>query len=556
MLTTLRIRNFAVIDEVRIDLGPGLNVLTGETGAGKSIVVGALSLLLGERASSDVVRVGADRASVEGAFEVLEGGAVDRLLDERGVEPGDGVVILRREVAAEGRNRAWINGSPVTASLVGEVGRHLVDLHGQHQHQTLLRGDEQRAILDVYAGLSGDLADARAAHGELGRLQREIEALEARRAEVRERAEGLRFLVGELEEAAIDPAEEDALEAEANRLEHSEELLEISGRLHEAIAGADGALRDRVAELRRPLDRLAAVDAAQQPLLELFDTAYYALEEMGDRLGAYADGVDHDPGRLEEIRRRQDLLFRLKARHGPTLQDVVRTLEEARAELDLLDAGGLEIRGLTRARDEARERLGAIAGRITEARSGAAERLAGEVERMLPGLGMPDGRFEVRLDTLPEIGATGAEGVRFLVALNRGFRPLPLAEVASGGELARVMLALKTVLASIDTVPTLVFDEVDAGIGGETAVKVGERMREVADGHQVLAITHLPQIAARAHRHFHVRKEAGGEVTAASVRILDQEERVEEIARMLGGDATSETSLRHASELLRRPVAT
>jgi DNA repair protein RecN (Recombination protein N) len=556
MLTTLRIRNFAVIDEVRIDLGPGLNVLTGETGAGKSIVVGALSLLLGERASSDVVRVGADRASVEGAFEVLEGGAVDRLLDERGVEPGDGVVILRREVAAEGRNRAWINGSPVTASLVGEVGRHLVDLHGQHQHQTLLRGDEQRAILDVYAGLSGDLADARAAHGELGRLQREIEALEARRAEVRERAEGLRFLVGELEEAAIDPAEEDALEAEANRLEHSEELLEISGRLHEAIAGADGALRDRVAELRRPLDRLAAVDAAQQPLLELFDTAYYALEEMGDRLGAYADGVDHDPGRLEEIRRRQDLLFRLKARHGPTLQDVVRTLEEARAELDLLDAGGLEIRGLTRARDEARERLGAIAGRITEARSGAAERLAGEVERMLPGLGMPDGRFEVRLDTLPEIGATGAEGVRFLVALNRGFRPLPLAEVASGGELARVMLALKTVLASIDTVPTLVFDEVDAGIGGETAVKVGERMREVADGHQVLAITHLPQIAARAHRHFHVQKEAGGEVTAASVRILDQEERVEEIARMLGGDATSETSLRHASELLRRPVAT
>jgi DNA repair protein RecN (Recombination protein N) len=556
MLTTLRIRNFAVIDEVRIDLGPGLNVLTGETGAGKSIVVGALSLLLGERASSDVVRVGADRASVEGAFEVLEGGAVERLLDERGVEPGDGVVILRREVAAEGRNRAWINGSPVTASLVGEVGRHLVDLHGQHQHQTLLRGDEQRAILDVYAGLSGDLADARAAHGELGRLQREIEALEARRAEVRERAEGLRFLVGELEEAAIDPAEEDALEAEANRLEHSEELLEISGRLHEAIAGADGALRDRVAELRRPLDRLAAVDAAQQPLLELFDTAYYALEEMGDRLGAYADGVDHDPGRLEEIRRRQDLLFRLKARHGPTLQDVVRTLEEARAELDLLDAGGLEIRGLTRARDEARERLGAIAGRITEARSGAAERLAGEVERMLPGLGMPDGRFEVRLDTLPEIGATGAEGVRFLVALNRGFRPLPLAEVASGGELARVMLALKTVLASIDTVPTLVFDEVDAGIGGETAVKVGERMREVADGHQVLAITHLPQIAARAHRHFHVRKEAGGEVTAASVRILDQEERVEEIARMLGGDATSETSLRHASELLRRPVAT
>jgi DNA repair protein RecN (Recombination protein N) len=556
MLTTLRIRNFAVIDEVRIDLGPGLNVLTGETGAGKSIVVGALSLLLGERASSDVVRVGADRASVEGAFEVPEGGAVERLLDERGVEPGDGVVILRREVAAEGRNRAWINGSPVTASLVGEVGRHLVDLHGQHQHQTLLRGDEQRAILDVYAGLSGDLADARAAHGELGRLQREIEALEARRAEVRERAEGLRFLVGELEEAAIDPAEEDALEAEANRLEHSEELLEISGRLHEAIAGADGALRDRVAELRRPLDRLAAVDAAQQPLLELFDTAYYALEEMGDRLGAYADGVDHDPGRLEEIRRRQDLLFRLKARHGPTLQDVVRTLEEARAELDLLDAGGLEIRGLTRARDEARERLGAIAGRITEARSGAAERLAGEVERMLPGLGMPDGRFEVRLDTLPEIGATGAEGVRFLVALNRGFRPLPLAEVASGGELARVMLALKTVLASIDTVPTLVFDEVDAGIGGETAVKVGERMREVADGHQVLAITHLPQIAARAHRHFHVRKEAGGEVTAASVRILGEEERVEEIARMLGGDATSETSLRHASELLGRPVAT
>ena len=555
MLSELRIRNFALIDRLSVRLGPGLNVLTGETGAGKSIIVGALSLLLGERASSDVVRAGEERASVEGVFEVEGREDVAALLEERGIDPEDGVVVLKREVSAGGgRNRAWVNGSPTTASVLGELGRMLVDLHGQHEHQTLLKRDEQRAILDAYAGNGALLARVAASYTTAAGLRREIAELEARRREAMQRADFLRFQAEEIERAAPRPGEEEELEDEARRLSHSEELTALSAALYDAVAGADESLVGGLGSLSRTIDQLVRIDPSQGEIRELYDTAYYALQELGERMERYAQTIEHDPARLEEIRRRQDLVFRLKTKYGATLEEVVEVGRAARAELDLADGAEFEIGALRKRLDAAGAELDRLAVELTATRAAAMERLAGEVSRVLPDLGMAGGVFEVASIPLDAPGPAGAEEVEFRVSLNRGFAPRPLSFVASGGEMSRIMLALKTILARLDAVPTLVFDEVDAGIGGRVALQVGEKMREVAGSHQVFAITHLPQIASRAHLHLLVSKRERDGRTATEVAALEEDERIREIARMLGGDPESAVSLEHARELLERGV--
>jgi DNA repair protein RecN (Recombination protein N) len=552
MLSELRIRNFALIDALSVRLGPGLNVLTGETGAGKSIIVGALSLLLGERASADVVRAGAERATVEGVFELGEGEDVRRWLDERGVEAEEGLLVLKREVAVEGRNRAWVNGSPTTASLLGEVGAMLVSLHGQHEHQTLLRREEQRAILDGYAGNDSLLERVRASFHALRSLRQEVEQLEARRREVAARADFLRFQADEIEAADLRPDEETELEEEQRRLSHSEELMSLASALSEALNVADESLVSQLAALRRGVEQLVRIDHAQQEAVELFDNAYYSLEELGNRMTEYAGSVEHDPARLEEIRARQDLLYRLKSKYGPALTDVIAAGERAREELALMDSADGEIDALRRREAEARATLEGAAAELTARRADAMHALADEVNAVLPELGMQGGRFEAVALPLAAPGAGGAQEVEFRITLNKGFDPRPLAQVASGGELSRVMLALKTILARLDAVPTVVFDEVDAGVGGRVALQLGDKLRQVAGSHQVFAITHLPQIASRAHVHLLVRKAERAGITTTEIDLLEPDERVREVARMLGGDPESVVSLRHARELLDR----
>lgn len=550
MLIELRIQNYAVIDRLALRLGPGLNVLSGETGAGKSIIVGALSLLLGERASAEVVRAGGEKAVVEGVFEIADRPELLALLDEQGIEPEDGLLILRREVALEGRNRAWINGSPATAGVLGEVGRQLVDMHGQHEHQTLLRGDEQRAILDAYAGTAPLLGEVREAHERLRRAEQKLAELERRRRETEQQAEFLRHQAQEIEKARLKEGEEEALEEEANRLDHAEDLARLSGRLYQNLYAGEEAVVARLAELRRALDQLARIDPSQAELLELFEPAYINLEELGRRMGAYEAAVEHDPARLDEIRRRQDLIFRLKTRFGPELADVIETGRRARVQLELLDTADFERRALEKEVGAVRAELEEVAGRLSAMRREAAARLAAEIVALLPELGLGGGHFEVHLQELPQIGPAGAEQAEFRIALNAGFEPRPLARVASGGELSRVMLALKTVLARQDRIPSLVFDEIDTGIGGQIGHRIGEKLRQVADHHQVFVITHLAQIACRADQHLRVEKGAAEGVTATRVSTLPAEERVRELARMLGGDPESVTSLEHARELL------
>jgi DNA repair protein RecN (Recombination protein N) len=550
MLIELRIQNYAVIDRLALRLGPGLNVLSGETGAGKSIIVGALSLLLGERASAEVVRAGGEKAVVEGVFEITDRPELLALLDEQGIEPEDGLLILRREVALEGRNRAWINGSPATAGVLGEVGRQLVDMHGQHEHQTLLRGDEQRAILDAYAGTASLLGEVREAHERLRRAEHQLAELERRRRETEQQAEFLRHQAQEIEKARLNEDEEEALEEEANRLDHAEDLARLSGRLYQNLYAGEDAVVARLAELRRALDQLARIDPTQAELLDLFEPAYINLEELGRRMGAYEAAVEHDPARLDEIRRRQDLIFRLKTRFGPELADVIETGRRARVQLELLDTADFERRALEKEVGAVRAELEEVAGKLSAMRREAAARLAAEIVALLPELGLGGGHFEVHLQELPQIGPAGAEQAEFRIALNAGFEPRQLARVASGGELSRVMLALKTVLARQDRIPSLVFDEIDTGIGGQIGHRIGEKLRQVADHHQVFVITHLAQIACRADQHLRVEKGAAEGVMATRVSTRPADERVRELARMLGGDPESAASLEHARELL------
>ena len=550
MLVELRIRDYAVVEDLTLELGPGLNALTGETGAGKSIIVGALSLLLGERASSDVVRVGAQRASVEAVFDVEDVPAVREQLEAYGLRLEDGLLILRREVAGEGRNRAWVGGSPTTAKIVGDLGTALVDLHGQHEHQTLLRQRDQRSILDAFARAEESAADVSDLYADLQGLRTDLDAREERRRDVESRADFLRFQLSEIDAARLSPGEDEALEAEVGRHEHSEELAQGAAGLHEELYEGDAAIAGRLAAARQRLQRLADFDPQLRADVERVAEAWHTIADVGRHIGDYASAVDHDPGRMEEVRERLDQLFRLKRKHGPELADVLATAQRVRNELaDLADAD--HDLGKLRARiEEAEESLDVAAGRLSEKRRGAAASLGEAVATVLPELGLDGASFEVRLTKHDAIAAGGAESVVFLVSPNEGFDPMPLSRVASGGELSRVMLALKSILADVDRVPVLVFDEIDAGIGGGVATVVADKLAEVASRHQVFVVTHLAQVASRADGHLLVEKGTEAGVTTASVRELDGESRVEEVARMLDGDPDSETSRQHARELL------
>jgi len=550
MLVELRIRDYAVVEDLTLALGPGLNALTGETGAGKSIIVGALSLLLGERATSDVVRSGAERASVEAVFDVQGHPELEAKVDELGFRLDDGHLILRREVAREGRNRAWVCGSPATAGVVGELGTALVDLHGQHEHQTLLKPGDQRSILDSFAGSTSLASEVAESYGRLQELRRALEDREERRREVESRADFLRFQLSEIDEARLSPGEDAQLEAEASRQEHGEELVQGAARLSEALYEGEDAVSDRLGEARRLLAKLAEVDSTLAPDVERLEEAFHIVSDVGRRAGDYAGSIDHDPARLEELRTRLDRIFRLKRKYGPELADVLATAQRVRAELADLDDADHDLQRIQNDIDEAEETLRERASRLTAARTSAADDLRTRVGAVLPELGLAGATFDVQLTPYESVSAGGAERVEFQVSPNPGFPPMPLARIGSGGELSRVMLALKSILATVDRVPVLVFDEIDAGVGGAVATAVGAKLAEVAERHQVFVVTHLPQVASRAASHLLVEKAAETGMTNTEIRALEGEDRVVEVARMLGGDPESATSREHARELL------
>ncbi len=550
MLTELRVRDLAVISDSTLTLEPGLNVLTGETGAGKSILIDALSLLLGERASTDVVRPGAPRAVVEAAFELGRATHVRASADEAGVEIDEGVLIVRRDINAEGRNRAWANGSPTTVGVLSKLGRSLVDLHGQHEAQSLLRPAVQRDILDAFGGAGEERRHVKEIHRELSELKGKEADLIARRDEVMKRADYLRHVAKEIEDADPKPGEDETLTTEAKRLGNVEELTRLSDYVAELLDGeAESSAESVLGAVRKALDQLERIDESVARWNEIVEAALADIGELAREVREYSASIDRDPGRLAEVEQRRDRIYRLLQKYGSTIDAVLQTGDEARRELDLLDTADLDLEYIADRRADAERRLVEAAAALTETRKAAAQRLTHEVEQLMPALGMTDATFTAEFRALDDVGPNGREQVTFVVQLNKGLDPRPIAQVASGGELSRIMLALKVVLATHDVVQTLVFDEVDQGVGGATGSKIADALSQVAETRQVLVITHLPQIAARASHHVLVTKGEHDGVATATVEVLAGEERIREIAKMLG-DAEDPGLLQHARELL------
>ena len=551
MLLELRLRNVAVIDAVTLPLAGGLNVLSGETGAGKSLIVGALGMLLGERAAADRVRAGADKATVEGVFQLRDDATVRPLLEEQGIDPDDGMLILKREIAVGGRSRAWINGAPVTAAMLTAVGAQLVSVHGQHDARLLLDADVQRELLDAFADAGALVERVATAHAVVRALEERQTSLEVRRTEVARRADYLRFLVQEIAELSPTIGEDATLDADIRRLSHASELQRLAAQAAAALDGDDDGVVGRLGAIRRLVGAIERIDADVRWSAAL-EGVVVGLAELVREMADYADGIEVDAGRLMRLETRRAQLQGLRRKYGPSIEEVLDAEQNARVELALVDTAEVDLAALRDEHAQAMHRLREAAAQLSERRAAAAQALADAVTALLPDLGMAHGQLVVAVQPLEAITAHGAETVSVQAALNAGSDPRPLARIASGGELARLMLALSTVLARRQQVPTLVFDEVDAGIGGTVAWQVGALMRRVAGHHQVLAISHLAQIAACAHHHIVVQKGAVGTVTTADTAVVTGDGRVQEIARMLGGDADREVSRAHARELLER----
>jgi len=467
-----------------------------------------------------------------------------------GVDLEEGRLVLKREVLREGKSRAWVNGSPVTIGVLSEIGTLLVDLHGQHETQSLLRPDAQRDMLDAYADADVERVAVRDAHARLKELEQREAELTDRQAEVRKKADYLRHVLQEIERAKPKLGEDEALEVEAKRLAHAEELGRLARELEEAVDAAG------LTKAQKILASLRRLDPSLGKWQELLDATFASAAELARGARAYAGDIAADPERLSAVEQRRDLLYRLQQKHGPTLADLLATRDTAARELELLDTADLDLRTIAADRERAAEDFRRATEALTAKRTAGAKKLARALNKLLPSLGMEGGKFAATLQSRTTPIAQGAEDVVFHVQLNEGLDARPLARVASGGELSRLMLALKVVLAAHDVVPTLVFDEVDQGIGGEVGGRVGEALVDVSrEGRQALVITHLPQIAVHADQHLVVAKGQKGGLATSDVAVVDGEGRVKEIARMLG-DADMATARRHAVELLKTASAT
>ncbi len=556
MLTHLQIRDFAIVDRVELEFDAGMTAVTGETGAGKSIMLDALGLLLGDRAEAGVVREGADRAEISAVFAIDRYPAARAWLAERELEADGAECALRRVIGRDGRSRAFINGTPQPMSALAEFGERLVDIHGQHEHQSLMKRDAQRLLLDGYARLDAELARLAALHKRWQALGRERETLERAGAERDSRLELLRYQVRELEALGLAADELPQLEDEHARLANAGRLLDTCEQvLHALYEREHGSAQALLADAVRALGELAPVDPELNDLAELLNSALIQVQEAADALRRHVRRLDLDPVRLAELEQRLAEIQALARKHRCRPEDLPERQAQLAAERGLLENAEEHRDGLARAQAQAWAEFEALAGRVGARRRQAAVELSDKVSKAMHELGMPGGRFAATVEPAERPAPHGLDAVEFLVSANPGQPLKALAKVASGGELARISLALQVIAARAAQLPTLVFDEVDAGIGGGIAEIVGRRLRELGAARQVLCVTHLPQVAAQAHQHVQVRKETDGISTRTRVVPLAPEDRVLELARMLGGVELTEHTLAHAREMVERAQA-
>ncbi|MCE5314826.1 MAG: DNA repair protein RecN [Armatimonadota bacterium] len=549
MLTELHIQNFALIDELRLEVGTGFNALTGETGAGKSIIVDAMSAALGERTGSEVVRTGAEKAVVEAVFDISDSEALIRAASDYGFEPEDGLLILSREIAQGGRSQCRVNGRPATASIVKGITSLLVDIHGQHEHQSLLTVATHIDIYDAWCG-----QDVSALRDQAAELFDELESVCSERDKLqtneREHARLLdlyNFQAEEIANAHLQLGEEEDLAQERNRLANAEKLFEAASEIHDAL-GADGGSIDGLNAAAGCAEKMALVDPSMSGFVENLNTALIAAQDAVHQIRQYMDEVEANPGRLEDVEERLDLIRTLKRKYGDSTEEIIRYGGELAGKIDDLANAEERSSRLAGKIDDLTQRLKNVCGKLSTLRKDAASKFENAVEVELADLAMSKTKFEVSIQPA-EPGPKGADALEFLISPNPGEPMKPLAKIASGGEMSRIMLALKSVTTDA-AVPTLVFDEIDTGIGGRIAQTLGDKIASLSKSCQILCVTHLPQIASKADRHFSVDKVVEDGRSFVRIAALENEDRVLELARMLGGEEESLTATQHAREML------
>jgi DNA repair protein RecN (Recombination protein N) len=562
MLDELRIKNFVLIDDLTVLFGKGLNILTGETGAGKSILIDAISGVLGEKMTTDVIRTGCERSTLEGVFDIASLPHVKKVLDDAGIDSSDNALIMRRELYASGKGRCFANATQIPVAKMKEIADCLLDIHGQNEHQNIMRIAAHRELLDSFAGNAPIVEQVRTLHAELQSLREAIESNEMDEKEKARRTEYLSFVVKEIAEAKLQKNEEEELREESNLLSNAEKIFSQVNLAGDMLKGDEGVLI-RLKKAEQCLATISEIDPQIGTQLENLRQAFYLLQDCGTFLRGYEGSINYSPGKINEVEERLSLIGSLKKKYGSSIAEILQYAEKAKTELDTISSSDEKIEKLKVEYDQKIKRAKDIALALSEKRALVAKDLEKKVMAELTDLNMAGTRFRVSIKReISEKGEIecenkryvlyphGLDRVEFLLAANEGEDLHELRKVASGGEMSRIMLALKKVILSNDIVDSLIFDEVDTGISGKTAEIVGKKLKSLAASRQVLVVTHLPQIAAMSDVHFVVLKEVSGDRTHTRVKKLSRQEKVLEVARMLAGEKITDLSKKHAEEMI------
>ncbi len=565
MLKTLEIKDYALIDHINVEFGKGLNIITGETGAGKSILIDAMSLLLGERASTEVVRKGAQKSFVEGIFDVEHNKKVKALLEENEIEFNP-ELIIRREISLKGSNRCFVNDSPVALNIVKELGDLLVDLHGQHEHQSLLRTETHIDFLDEFANNQKLLDDYKILFKGLVSKQNELRELKSKEESLKEKKEIYLFQINEIDN--INPAadEDELITNELNILENSEKLFELTDDVYAKLYDGEPSVIDLLGETKHKLNQLANIDKSFLESEGECDSALAVVKELANSLRNYKSKIDVDPKEIEKKRERLGSLNLLKKKYGGSIQKIIEYREKIGKEFELADNFSSAINNIEKEILELRKTAGEAAEKLSSVRKKYALKVESEIKKVLSQLGIPDAIFKVNIlqsevdkhddnfisykNKKFNFSSNGFDEVEFYISTNAGEDAKPLVKVASGGEISRIMLSLKTILAKSDKLPLLIFDEIDTGVSGRIAQKVGTALKELASFHQIISITHLAQIAGMADQHFAVEKKQVDNRSVSSIKKLSDNERINEVAKLISGEELSKASIESAKQLI------
>jgi len=564
MLTSIEIKDYALIENIQVKFRDGLNIITGETGAGKSILIGALSLLLGERASTDTVRKGADKSIIEGLFEINNNRKVESLLVENEIDVNH-ELILRREISLKGSNRCFINDTPVQLSLIKQIGNLLIDLHGQHDHQSLLRTETHIDFLDEFCDLENELNEYNNYLKQFSDLISKINSLKQNEKNLKEKLELNRFQLKEINAISPNKDEDITIEKELLILENSEKLFETSSEIYSALYDDENAIYDMLINVRHKIEEMSEIDESFIANLENLNSSLELLKDVAEFARNYKDKIDIDPEKTEELRTRAGAIHLLKKKYGGSLFNVLEFKDKIEEELNIAQNFSEKIDFLKKEADKVREKLSDVSLTLSEKRKKESKKVEKEIVKMLSFLGINNAEFKINFEIEENVtsenyvninskkvnlNSNGIDIVEFYISANLGEDLKPLSKIASGGEISRVMLAIKSVLAKTEKLPLLIFDEIDTGVSGRIAQKVGKVLAELSQSHQIISITHLPQIAAFANHHYSVKKETKGNRVISKIISLNKEDRIKEIAKLLSGEVISQSNINAAKELI------